>query len=502
MLGALATLLAGLFYPVAFPPQALWPIAFVSLAPFLVALRTARTDLRASALAVLWTFTWCASLVGWLPETLASYYHQPFAVGVVGAAGIASLTGAIDYAALALCHRRLGWVPGLLRPIAVASAWVAAELARAKFFSGNPWALVGYTQTAVPQLLQVAGVTGIYGVGFVVVLVNAALAELWMVRRGTARQRWGGLGGLAVAGLAVAASWTYGARVLADAVPPRDTAPVLVVQTDAEVFTQWDRTIAANNLLRYASLTSTGLAQAPATKVVFWPENAITFDVERDPLAVTIVADTLRGTQTQLVAGAPRGRRDGGAPYDSALLFGSNGRVRGWQDKRFPIPFVEYFPYGGESLMGRDFGAATTISPGRLGAPLPTAAGAAGVLICNEALFPEAAADLVGAGAHYLVNLANDTWHGGTYALEAFEVMRVRAVEQGRYVVRASTSGPSGIVDAWGRTVAITTPSVAATVAGAVGDLRGRTLYGLYGDWFAYVCVLVAAACGLWGWAQ
>jgi apolipoprotein N-acyltransferase len=130
---------------------------------------------------------------------------------------------------------------------------------------------------------------------------------------------------------------------------------------------------------------------------------------------------------------------------------------------------------------------------GQRTAPLPTRLGAAGILVCNEGMLPEVAAQRVRDGARFLVNPSNDSWLGRErWGVMMFELISVRAIEQRRYLVRASTSGPSAIVDPWGRVRVRTEPLSRAVTVGWIQPRSDRTVYGRVGDAFAFGCVLVA----------
>src|SRR5262249_49481331 len=137
---------------------------------------------------------------------------------------------------------------------------------------------------------------------------------------------------------------------------------------------------------------------------------------------------------------------------NSAFHVGPDGTIRGRYDKQLLLPFAEYFPLGGIDLLRRNFGRVREFVSGGDATLLDTAAGRVGVVICNEAFFATPAADRVRAGATLLVNLANDSWLAAPkYSEPAFDMVRLRAVEQRRWIVRASTAGPSGLVDPLGR---------------------------------------------------
>jgi apolipoprotein N-acyltransferase len=110
---------------------------------------------------------------------------------------------------------------------------------------------------------------------------------------------------------------------------------------------------------------------------------------------------------------------------------------------------------------------------------------------CNEAWFPEISGRRVREGAGYLVNLSNDSWFEPNFSAQSFDMVRMRAVEQRRYLVRASTSGPSAIVDPWGRVLARSEPITAEVLLGTIHARQERSLYGHSGDLFAGACAFL-----------
>jgi apolipoprotein N-acyltransferase len=230
-----------------------------------------------------------------------------------------------------------------------------------------------------------------------------------------------------------------------------------------------------------------------------WPESALTFFLDDEPLYRTAIARVLVHTGALLVTGGPRTANGREPPYhNTAFLLGPDAIIVAWYDKERLLPFAEYFPLPAFDVLRRSFGRVREFTAGVPTPPLPTPAGAAGVIVCNEALFPGPAAARVRNGADLLLALTNDTWVGDRkYARQAFEMTLVRAVEQRRWLVRASTAGPSAVVDPSGTVVAETEPLTAATLAATVAPRTGLTPYARVGDAFAVLCGLVAlAACG------
>src|SRR5262249_5717710 len=165
-------------------------------------------------------------------------------------------------------YRRLARGRGALVPLLVGAAWTAAELARAKV-AGNPWALLGYSQTPVPLLVQGADLAGVFGIGFAIAAVNGAIAACWRARVAGGDVA-GARAGIAVAGLVVAAMLGYGVvaeRALA-AHAGEHTVPVSVAQANLDLGTQWKSEFYGANLGAYAELTLQATTQRPARLVV------------------------------------------------------------------------------------------------------------------------------------------------------------------------------------------------------------------------------------------
>src|SRR5213592_1074245 len=486
----LATLVSAVLYGLSFPPAALRPLAWVALVPLLVALRRAITGV-AVCLAWLWTVLAAYAVGDWFPRAVSTYYQQPMAVGLGLFLGVSTFMAAAEYMAFAICYRRLVATSGAALPLLIAAAWVAAEFGRVQLLSGNPWALAGYSQVGMTPLVQVADVTGVYGVTFALLAMNAALAELWLARRarGSERRRVIAAFGSAVGVVAMIVG--YGLARLAWPPGSPQTVPIAVVQGNLDLGAQWRPEFYGENLDVYLRLTYQALREGKPA-VVFWPESAMTFFLDEEPLYRKAIARIILPPGVQLVAGGPREAQSSPPVYyNSAFLLSPDGTIVARYDKQRLLPFAEYFPLEGLDLLRRRFARVREFTPGVAPPPLPTAAGTAGVMICNEAMFPQMSAARVRAGASYLVNLANDTWvDDPKFAAIVFDTVALRAVEQRRYLVRASTSGPSGIVDPLGRVTAVTRPDTRRVLRGMALPAASRTVYCEVGDLFAVLCTM------------
>ncbi len=497
----MATVTSGILYALAFPPVRARLVAWVALVPLLVVLRDASWR-RRLALGALWTLVSGWSVGTWMPSAVSSYFDQPLAIGVALFLIVTGCMAAPYYAAFALAYRPLTRF-GAATPFLAGAAWAAAELARGRLLNGtlvyvgnSPWATLGYSQAGFIPLVQIASLTGVYGVSCLVAAVNAALAEVvasWLSRRVVARRASLGL----AAALGATALVLLGGTFVLRFGGPTLGAPVriAIVQGNIGAAVRWSAEGPARTLEVYQRLTRPLLAEHQP-EVVFWPEAALTSFVEQEDVERRALGATLQGHDAELVIGAPRAGAPGGAaPYtNSVYLVGADGRIGARYDKQYLLPFMEYFPLRVE-MARRQFGRVREFSPGAALPPLPTRAGAAGVLICNEAFLPHVAAARVAAGATYLVNPSNDSWvPNAGFAWQQFEIAALRAVEQRRYLVRVSDSGPSGVIDPYGRMVAHTEALTRDALLADVAPASGRSPYSRVGDLFGDLCAVVTVA--------
>jgi apolipoprotein N-acyltransferase len=261
------------------------------------------------------------------------------------------------------------------------------------------------------------------------------------------------------------------------------------VQANLELGAQWREEFYGANLERYLRLTLDA-ARRRRPKLVVWPEAAFTFFLETEPMYAASLASVLRPFDLELVAGGPRAVPGVADTYtNAAFAIDPSGAIRGRYDKERLLPFAEYYPLGSLTAVRRSFDRVRTFVPGQASSPLPTPAGKAGILICNEAMFPELARARVRDGAELLLVLTNDTWVGSpTFAGIAFDMTVLRAIETRRWTVRASTAGPSAIIDPTGGVHGAAAYDTAATVEGDVAARSGLTVYARWGDVFAMAC--------------
>jgi apolipoprotein N-acyltransferase len=418
--------------------------------------------------------------VGWpLPQMVANYLGASMLVGwlTLLAVGVA-LTG-IYVAAFAAWVSWLGR-RGAASPLVVAAGWTACEFARSRLLVGNPWALAGYSQLRATPLVQIADVAGPYGVSFVVAAVNAVLAGLLVPALAGPHPR---RSRAAVVGV-LAATLIYGEWRLAGAHDSEgDPVRVAVVQGSIDRAVRSNPEHRAQSVDRYLELSRRAAASAP--QIVFWPEYAVDFYLQEASVERDRVLGVDRELAADLIVGGPHYTRlSSGARYHNSVFLIRDGAVADRYDKLRLVPFAE------EPSLRWLFPGRAAYEPGRAVTTLGAAGTRVGAFVCFESMYPELVRRFALAGAEVLANLSNDDWFGDAApARMQLDMASFRAIENRRYLVRATTSGFSAIVDPFGRQVVVSEMGKPEALAATVRPLRTRTLYQLWGDAFAWLAV-------------
>ena len=469
-------------------------IGWVATAPFFLAIvRTAGRPTRAFAAGLVTGSLYFAGTLYWLVQTLVTYGGLSRAAAVP-VTGLLVVFLALYPGLVALVLSRAVRIWGARALLLAPCVWVAGEFARGWLFTGFPWVFLGYSQATVAPVVQLASLVGIYGVSWLVALVSATI-----VYASLAGRRAGVLAGVVTTALVVVATgwgyWRIGrAELIASGTPVR----VGVVQGNVAQDQKWDPAFSRDILHRYLVLTRE--AAASGASFIVWPESSTPFFFEHEPAGRAAIEEVARHTRAWLLLGSDQVER--GTPpryYNAAFLIDPEGRTVGVYRKTHLVPFGEYVP-----LRSLFFFAAPLIesvsdfSPGTELTLLPVGGHGVTTAICYEAVFPHLARQAVTGGSQLLTTLTNDAWYGWSSApLQHFEQAAVRAVEQGRYLVRAANTGISGIVDPYGRIVTSARIFEPAVLVAEARFLEPRTLYATIGDSFAWACLGVSVLLAL-----
>lgn len=502
---------SGLFLPLSFPNYDLGLLAWIALVPLHWAL-DGKSKTQAFWIGWLSGTIAFTGLMAWVVTTMNTYGKVPLVIsyGIMLLLTIYLGLYVAIYSAGAVWFRSLIPRYGLF---AVPCLWVSLELIRTYALSGMPWGLLGYSQYRQIEVIQIADHLGVYGVSFLIVLVNVALAELlsWLMpllrRFRPARLPWELV---AVAILLVGLSWEYGLRTLSEA-PfshiPRSSISVGVIQPNIDQAVKWDTAYREETLARFDRLTG---QLGHASDLVIWPEAATPFVFEREPVYQLQLISLANRAQAPILFGSPALRfYPDRKPYllNSAYLLSPEGQLLGRYDKQHLVPFGEYIPLKSSLLFFLDrlvegigdfeAGPGPTImtvtpKPGTAGIqPRPIKFG---VAICYEVIFPDLVRQFAANGAEFLVTITNDAWFGRSAApSQHFAMVVFRSVENHLAFVRSANTGISGFIDPFGHIVEATPIFTEQAVRATIQAWRPHTFYSRHGDVFAYGCAIICA---------
>jgi apolipoprotein N-acyltransferase len=473
-----------------------WPLALICLAPLWQALEERRGQILVSAL-LGFTFGWVAYAGGyhWLWRIVDVFLNGDVVLGGIlwlADSSWFALRYAL-YAALYCLVRRRGWPVALAGvPSLLVIEWLYPALFPVYF---------GHALVEQITLIQISDLGGPLLLSAFAALLNAALFESWRWR---CRQRGRPAWTLISAALALSLTWAYGAVRIEHVDRAIAAAPVLrvgIVQGNLGVYEKG--TQAERDHRRYLEQTRELLAGGDVDLVV-WPETVYTRGLLRPlPVSGQIIREDLR---IPLLFGASSVRTETGRrlKYNSALLVGPDGVIRDAYDKNLLIPFTEYVPLADllpqiaeRFADASHFSAATDVPPLRLG-PWRIS-----TPICYEAVRPAFVRRMMReAQPHLIVTLANDAWFGDSQEPWLHLAMaKFRAVEHRRYVVRATNSGVSAVIDPAGREVARSGLLTRQNLRATVRMLDKTTTYTSAGDWAGWAAAalvlmaLVATRC-------
>ena len=526
----LSAILLELPFPLA-GPLPVWRTVFAwfGLAPLLVALLSAgcvngpRSVRKSFLLAYLCGFLWYMGNCYWVRDTMARYGDMPAIFPVlllIGYSAVLGLYFGLFGLGVALVRRASGSTRWGLAAAPI--LWAGIELAASRITS-VPWDQLGYSQVDNGLVNQLAPWTGVYGISFVLVAVNALIAGGLLLDRCSGRRVWG------IAGVALMAAGASG--VLIPPPNPVTTATAVLIQPNLDVAGdnrwsgpgEWDTHMAQFTQLAketckqfIAGIPQTGAptvapacAALPAhADLVAWPESPAPFD-ESDPRFQHSLAKIAQSVQAPIIVGSIGWTFDPSAQdwnyYNSALVIGADGARAGRYDKIHLVPFGEYIPFQNlltfaHKLTGRV--SRFTRGDGPKVFRLASATGDAhryGIFICYEAVFADEVRHFAQLGADVLVNISDDGWYGDTSApWQHLNMVRMRAVEYRRWILRSPNNGITAVIDPYGQVRQSIPRHQADSLAAQFAYRDDVTFYTAHGDVFGWTCALLGLAILCW----
>ncbi len=423
------------------------------------------------------------TLIYWIVPTLTQFGNLPLAAAL-GCLGLLALYLSLYPAVFALVLKQCQ-VPNWLMPLWGAVVWTGLEYIRTHAVTGFPWGLLGYSQYTNTLMVQVADITGVLGLSFLLVSCNGTISQ-WVAifRHQTRVDRWGLLSSLLTLVL-IAGAYIYGANRLntvAHWTATAETANIAIIQGNIEQEKKWDTAFKGMTMDRYEALS---LSSLPVDLVV-WPETALPFYYGNDLTHSNRIDALIKTADTCFLIGSPAVEIEKEAVryFNRAYMFNSHARITGIYDKAHLVPFGEYVPL--QDLLW--FVEKLTVQAGHFSkgttgpVPLGFNTHKTGVLICFEILFPDISRQFVLNNADILTTITNDAWFGRTSApAQHFAVAVLRAIENRRAMVRAANTGISGFIAPCGKVIEKTSLFTATALTRNIPALKQITFYTRYG---------------------
>jgi apolipoprotein N-acyltransferase len=403
------------------------------------------------------------------------------------------------------------WVQRFLWTLAGAALWVALEMVIARVFGGFPWGLLGVSQYHMLPLIQVAAVTGVYGVSFLVAWLSLCLfsAGLMVIRRPTARSIW--IAEIFVPVIVIAVLFNLGFRRLSQPLGAIKALKVALLQPSIPQTLIWDTSKNAERFHDLLELSEQALTNQ--VDLMIWPEAAVPKLLRYDQDTFQAITGLARRHHVWFIVGSDDAERRAGSNdpndadyFNSSFLISPEGKLMDRYVKRNLVIFGEYLPLRSWLPFLKYF---TPIeggfTPGTRSVQfaLPDIGVQTSVLICFEDTFPQLARTDVQPETGFLVNITNDGWfdEGPAQWQHALSAL-FRTVENQLPLIRCSNNGLTCWIDAQGRIRDVFRDNrgtiygpgyLVSEVAIAAQPERELTFYTRHGDWFGWGCTGIGA---------
>jgi apolipoprotein N-acyltransferase len=483
----LLVILSGLLLALAFCNFGLEWLVWVALIPLLIVVEKENNIKRLMLEAALGGLVFFSITLYWI------YY--------VTIAGLILLTGYlllyfILFAFLVRLLSKAGIVKTFNQLFIIPSCWVILEYLRSFLFTGFGWASLGYSQYQNLNLIQIASFTGVYGVSFLIVLVNTALKELILQIRKILffdkRYLKKASTLILITLVCLLAVFIYGDIKLSQSQKEGKTLTISVIQGNILQHQKWEPFYRDLILEKHIRLTQ--MASFDEPDIIIWPETSLPGYLEEKDLFETISQLAEDTNRPLLIGTATRDKRKE-KYYNSAALISREGTIEKVYNKIHLVPFGEYVPLPYIFDFARNLIEMADFSKGKEYTLFEVEGAKFGALICFEDIFPNLTRDFINHGAHFMINITNDAWFmRSPEPYQHLQASVFRAVENRVNVVRAANTGISCFISPSGEvTGRVSSNSQDIFVEGYKTQTiiieEGRTFYTKFGDIFVIICL-------------
>ena len=482
-------LLSGLLSALAFPKFNLSFFIWISLIP-LFFLLSKKTPKQSFWLGMVAGFSFYAVLLYWIPDVPAHYGGLSISISILIYI-VFMLFLALFWAFFSLVFSKIRQSFPIAAFFLLPFLWVAFEYALTHLLTGFPWGLIGYAQHQNIFFIQMAALTGVYGLSFVIVLFQGLFVLSFQTKKKS----------FFFMGLTLVLLIHLGGFLsLKNVTPHSETFQASVIQGNVSSDIYWPEiTYEEIHQIFDEHINLTNAASTSGSQLIIWPEFSVPLCFSCPSEYYQVFKQTLfqfvQETQRTLLLGTNEmvPYKDGNLYFNTALCLQPDLSFTEYY-KMHLVPFGEYIPYKKIfSFITRMTHAIGEVTPGEEHKLHSFKTLPFGSPICYEIIFPDLVRKFVKGGAQFLTTLTNDGWYGLSSApYQHFAIAVMRAVENRRYLLRAATTGISGIIDPFGRILSKSELETQTFLTGHITPLSSKTMYSSVGDVLAYVSLTLS----------
>ncbi len=491
-------LLSGLLLVLSFPTVDLFPLAWIALVPLLLFLYHKEDHWTAFKSGFYFGLVYFFGTLYWIYHSIHFYGAVPFVPSfllILVLCMYFSLYPAF-FALLYSANLKRTDMPAL---VAAPLLWTTLEFLRSYVLGGFPWSSLGYSQYTFLPLIQIADITGVYGVSFLIVAVNAAIVDVILFKQRHKERPLASLlptiSGFIALGLFIVFTLSYGVYRLHQH-RSGTVVKAAVIQGNIEQDKKWDPSYQQAVINQYRDLSFSAARERP--ELIVWPETAVPFFYRTDKELTAYMVSFEQQLNSYLLFGSVLAKDRSDMPKsaatrytNSALLLDKNGTITYIYDKIHLVPFGEFLPLRPLLSFVDLTGAIGDFVPGESYTKAVTPFGSFGTVICYEIIFPGLVRKFYTNGGDFIVTITNDAWFGKTPGpYQHFSMAVFRAIENRKPVIRSANTGISGFIDSCGRILAKTDLFTRTYLVSSVKTDRTLSPYTKYGDIFSYLSII------------